>query len=1457
MFRIAALCVLVAACGDGSNKRPLGAECAASDECSSGLCAAGQCLDPSSDNDLDGLANGVEAELGTDPLAADSDGDGVADPDELTAQLTSKDSDGDGVLDALESAAADADLDCVADQDDARNTTPDPDPKSVVDHCPPPRGVCAEGLVVMCRDGLGRPACEPIADYEATEASCDALDNDCDGETDEGLLNACGACGEVPVETCNGADDDCDGNTDEDLLNACGTCGEVPVETCNGADDDCDGATDEGCDPLLAGLIVHWPLDGDGADLSLHESDGTVTGATPTADRFGHASGALRFAGAGEVRVATTAHPGDARELTYALWVHPEGEMPGALVAFGGATQLALGAHRHCATAFGAAVATACAPDGYWSFLVVVKSGDTVTTWLDGVEQGTATAGGALAANDLVVGAGFTGAIADVRAWERALSVDEIERLFSDADGSPVGERPGRDCLHIRQAGRGEARAVPESGTYSIDLDGDGADAAFDAWCDMDLDGGGWTLAWVYNLTNSADFLNANNAVTPIPTWPKARGTSPTSTTPPASPTAPGAIEWGRWADIGREFAVISDLTDGIACTPVFGSLADGTDGRIQCRTVVDVTPTCQGTLPTRMGFDAAGPRLLAEGIYFDFEGDSATAFPAHDPCARDSAQHVAAPARFGGAIYLRATERAPRPPAQCNDVSRYQRGDGPHLIDPDDTGDGPAFEAECNFSVERGGWTRVSDEMLASMAERPDVARQFLYLGDDEFYVSPAVVAAWGDDYVAAPGRWIRSAAAGLESRVCQGDVAGTTGVGCGDEGFTITVDDALADGDATVCTADGCAPASIWVREAACVTDDGSLFGDGELDQVIAADRPFQSACFSAAATTGWKQGFTPDDDQVPPGGVAPSLRMTRPLEPTLNPAVQLVQPVTMVARRAYTLSFWAKAATRSRFNVAVGTDRGQGIYFERRTVTPEWRRYEIGFQAPFDAFRAFPTIATQEPGTTLWIDDLTLTEDGPTPCDGDGVNLVGNGDFRAGTTCWWPGNSDDTVQATFDLELDGGPDGAPAWRVDIDGAPSERWHEQTRNLELPIEAGFRYRLSYAAKASEPRSFAAYIADFDGESEDPPVWLNLGDAPLTTEWRTYTFDFVPGFATTDVLADLSFDFGWTAPSTLWIADVRLEKLEEDPCTVGPEGVPNASFDLGFACWEERHHWETIDLDVAVEDGVVVADILSNEDTFEYAAQIRTFGVPLVAGNVYEVRVKARSETPHTAYWNLQNYPSFYAGTQMFYDDVWRDYTWTVVPTETAPAADLEFGFAGQGFTGRTWFDDAAVIDHGPDGCKPADGELAPNVGFDLGRRCWNVDAQSFNRIWAALDDATFGAAAPSLRIDVASTSQMFDAWLQWQGLQVKAGVTYVVRYKAKASAPTTISVGTWEPPGTSIGYGEATLGDAWQEYSYEFTSPITSGPAGAFVSVNVGELGERTVWIDDLSIKTAPIPF
>jgi hypothetical protein len=104
------------------------------------------------------------------------------------------------------------------------------------------RGVCAADRLV-CNGNAGW-ICRHADDYEADETLCDALDNDCDGATDEGtptLGNECGvgigACRVSGQLVCsdNGIGTQCS-------LNVAGAPG---VEACDGIDNDCDGLVDE------------------------------------------------------------------------------------------------------------------------------------------------------------------------------------------------------------------------------------------------------------------------------------------------------------------------------------------------------------------------------------------------------------------------------------------------------------------------------------------------------------------------------------------------------------------------------------------------------------------------------------------------------------------------------------------------------------------------------------------------------------------------------------------------------------------------------------------------------------------------------------------------------------------------------------------------------------------------------------------------------------------------------------------------------------------------------------------------------------------------------------------------------------------------------------------------------------------------------------------------------------
>jgi hypothetical protein len=224
----------------------------------------------------------------------DSDGDGMPDcadecPDDATKVLSGKC--GCGVAENARDADGDGKLDCIDlcnGVDDARYVP--------VESCG--IGFCSTNTTPStCTSGV-ETDCQPGPPKSTTDATCDGVDDDCDGTADEDFAGAstlggagrCVAQGTLtcvngkPVDsckpenpavndmTCDGVDEDCDGQRDEDFQPRASSCGAGVcaatgtvtcvngVETdscraglptgadtdCNGVDEDCDGAPDDG-----------------------------------------------------------------------------------------------------------------------------------------------------------------------------------------------------------------------------------------------------------------------------------------------------------------------------------------------------------------------------------------------------------------------------------------------------------------------------------------------------------------------------------------------------------------------------------------------------------------------------------------------------------------------------------------------------------------------------------------------------------------------------------------------------------------------------------------------------------------------------------------------------------------------------------------------------------------------------------------------------------------------------------------------------------------------------------------------------------------------------------------------------------------------------------------------------------------------------------------------------------
>ncbi|MFT5685609.1 MAG: hypothetical protein ACI8RZ_006563 [Myxococcota bacterium] len=420
-------------------------------------------ISPNAAEVCDGVDNDCDGDTDTSAIDAsiwyaDDDADGFGNPDRSATSCDAPSGSVDNAEDCDDTDSAihpDAAEVCDEQDNDCNGWTDDADPGVTdastwyidadgdtygsttysTDACDQPTGYVADAT--DCDDG-------EASAYPGGSEVCDGADNDCDGSTDEDASDAETFYADVDADGYGDPDstaEDCEAPSGYVVSSDDCDDGEASTnpggeEVCDGADNDCDGSVDEDASDAET---FYADVDGDGYGSASYTASGCE-------------------APSGYVTDATDCDDTEA-------------------AAYPGATEVCDGVDNDC--------------DGDTDS----DSADITTYYADVDADGYGDPDST--AEDCEVPSGYVTDATDCDDSTAAVNPDAEEvcdGLDNDCDGTSDDGTLGAaedcaaaDCLEILDAGDDDG-----DGLYWIDPDGDGADA-WEAYCDMTNDGGGWT----------------------------------------------------------------------------------------------------------------------------------------------------------------------------------------------------------------------------------------------------------------------------------------------------------------------------------------------------------------------------------------------------------------------------------------------------------------------------------------------------------------------------------------------------------------------------------------------------------------------------------------------------------------------------------------------------------------------------------------------------------------------------------------------------------------------------------------------------------------------------------------------------------------------------------------------------------------------------------------------------
>ena len=515
----------------------------------------------------------------------------------------------------------------------------------------------------------------------------------------------------------------------------------------------------------------------------------------------------------------------------------------------------------------------------------------------------------------------------------------------------------------------------------------------------------------------------------------------------------------------------------------------------------------------------------------------------------------------------------------------------------------------------------------------------------------------------------------------------------------------------------------------------------------------------------------------------------------------SLQMIQNLSLGNGGKYKVSFDAKSTAPRSIMVKAGAGASGGwVKYsneESFNLTSELQSYEF----TFDMLNETDIASRLEfnlggNGTNpVWIGNVKVVDITGTPVDPDAPkqplpdgNHVYNGTFDQGgmdRLLFWNFSVDEAAAATASVSEE-----TRELRVAIEDGANYPEAVQLDQQGIYLVRGNDYKLSFKARADEPRNIQASILNVDGSEN----YSGMNTIELTSNMEEKTFEFTMPEDVSDSEAQLVFNFG-DVDGDVYLDDVVLLKTSNIPDYENIDLYPlkNGDFADGLNSWGNYVHYDAA-ARISEENGEAKVAI-GNEGNETWGVLLEQGNLSLAKGVLYELSFAARSTKERKAEVTVENaaYTRFLSESITLSDQM-QQYTYEfTMPIDDTASFKMLLGKTALSPIGEhdVFIDNVVLkVKDAPSQQEP---EPVSTPGIDNGTFSEGTEGWTawWGDQWSGIAEGNISAETGELKVAISKVGDASYAPQVYQkGLLFENGGSYTVTFDARADVPRKMNV-------------------------------------------------------------------